>query len=323
MGGIVTVRGSSRGKVADQRRATIAALERGDSRAAVPIDQAFDRAAYIETTWKGSIVREGNVGADDTLWANFLERGANSARSVARVIEHGAPAERNWRGTAFFISDWLVMTNHHVLDSEETAAAAAMELAYEFNAAGEPRPVTRLRLDPERFFVAQQTGETLDYAVCAVAGRSGRKAPGKTFGHLPLIERRGKVTNGDPLNLIHHPSGGLKRVTIRESRLLGMAAHTLQYSGDTLGGSSGAPVLNDQWEVVALHFGGSPKRDENGRRLTVDGQLWEQGMPDAKAAYEFNVGTRVSVLVADLRKQARDLPASARALLTDAIGAAE
>jgi V8-like Glu-specific endopeptidase len=32
----------------------------------------------------------------------------------------------------------------------------------------------------------------------------------------------------------------------------------VQYTTDTLPGSSGSPVFNDNWEVVALHHAGGP-----------------------------------------------------------------
>jgi V8-like Glu-specific endopeptidase len=223
------------------------------------------------------------------------------------------PAEDRWQGTAFLISEWLAVTNNHVLDSPDAAATAGLEFNYEYSEDGKERRVQLLELDPERLFLSEQRD--------AVAVKTAASAPpGKSRGHLPLIAERGKTQNGDPVNLIHHPAGLHKRITVRESRVLGMDERTLHYSGDTLGGSSGAPVLNDQWEVVGLHFGGRPKRDSSNRRLTVNGALWDPSMPKELIAYDFNVATRVSSLVRELRNQAESLSPEGRDLLLESIG---
>jgi hypothetical protein len=44
--------------------------------------------------------------------------------------------------------------------------------------------------------------------------------------------------------------------SLNENRVTNIYRHYLQYTTDTLPGSSGSPVFNDDWEVVALHHGG-------------------------------------------------------------------
>lgn len=252
-------------------------------------------------TWPGlseDVEREGVIGTDDTVWSSFLPRGAACARAVGRVCWAAEPAETRSNGTGFLVAESLLLTNHHVLDSEQAAAESEVEFGFEYDHAGRESAAEVLALEPQRLFL---TDPALDFTVVAVAPSADGTPPGRRLGCLPLIARTGKVRNGEPLNLIHHPAGARKKVTIRESRLLAMAETTLSYSGDTLGGSSGAPVLNDQWEVVALHFGGKPCRDTRRRPLTVNGELWTPGMPESLKAYEFNVGSRVSRIVASLK----------------------
>lgn len=307
---------------ATQRVRTLLALDRGTPRAAATPAQRMARTAYLGSHWPvlgDEIIPEGFVGRDDTLWSSFLTRGARCAKSVARVIWKDRAAESRWQGTGFLISDRVVVTNHHVLDSPDTAAAAALEFNYEYDENGNERRGRVLQLDPDRLFLSGQRDGELDYAVIAVR-QHGSAAPGRSAGFLPLIAQRGKAQNGDPLNLIHHPAGLRKRITVRDSRLLGTDDLTLHYSGDTLGGSSGAPVFNDQWEVVGLHFGGKPRCDSDGQRLTVTGAVWDPSMPVESIAYEYNVGVRVSSLIRELRARAPSLKPDARALLTEAIG---
>lgn len=319
MPGIVEIPERVEEATARQRERTIDALERGAPQEAALPDQRELRAAYIADHWS-DIIPEGNVGVDDTLWSSFLSMGARRSRAIARVIWKDRPPQSNWQGTGFLISDWLVLTNHHVLESADAAAEAALEFDYEFDEHGRERRARQVELDPERLFLNFWREGELDYAVVAVAAGRNGAAPGKARGHLPLIARRGKAQNGEPLNLIHHPAGGRKRITVRDSRLLGADDYTLHYSGDTLGGSSGAPVFNDQWEVVGLHFGGKAKRNASGQKVLQDGTPWDPSIPTDKIAYEFNVGVRVSSLVRDMRERGAALGAEARGLLLDAIG---
>jgi V8-like Glu-specific endopeptidase len=306
---------------AAQRGRTVQALRKGKPEEAATDEQNKLRETYLRRNWPhlaDEIDPEGRVGADDTLWSSFLSRGAVCSRAVARVVWKDRPAETRWEGTAFLISDWVAVTNNHVVDSPETAAELGLEFDYEFDERGRERGARLYDLAPERLFLTFRRVPELDYALVAVAPRNGAP-PGKRRGYLPLVEQTGKAKNGEALNLIHHPGGARKRISIRESRLLGTDKYTLQYSGDTLGGSSGSPIFNDQWEVVGLHFGGKPKRDANGNKLTADGSIWEPSMGDDKVAYEFNVGTRVSRLIADARKRAAGL-GSGRDLLDAALG---
>jgi endonuclease G len=68
------------------------------------------------------------------------------------------------------------------------------------------------------------------------------------------------VSPGEYLTIIQHPSGGDKQIALRENQLLKIDTHTLWYRTDTSPGSSGSPVFNDVWQVVALHHSGVPKK---------------------------------------------------------------
>ncbi len=70
---------------------------------------------------------------------------------------------------------------------------------------------------------------------------------------------------------------------------------------DTAPGSSGSPVFNDQWEVVALHHMGVPKRNEHGDLLTLEGSHLGAGRRSGAAG------------VQGQRGHPREHPAAARA----------
>jgi endonuclease G len=84
----------------------------------------------------------------------------------------------------------------------------------------------------------------------AVRGRPELLAP---FGFNRLIESEGKAIIGDFVTIVQHPRGAKKQIALRENRIVDVPERFLHYSADTEPGSSGSPVFNDQWEIVALH----------------------------------------------------------------------
>ena len=119
-----------------------------------------------------------------------------------------------------------------------------------------------------------------DFTVVVVSTVDG--APGDRYGSTRLIAAPGKALRAERLNVIHHPNGDRKRISIRENRMVAEDDTWLRYTSDTEPGSSGAPVFNDQWEMVALHHGAIPRRNRAGRRLT---------------GYMANEGVRVSQII--------------------------
>lgn len=240
---------------------------------------------------------EGIVDQDDSVWLSFFDGGLAAARSVARVVE--IPARRPVRpvGTGSLVTDRLFLTNHHVCPSPEDAGGMAVQFGYEYDEVGGERPADQRELTPDALFV---TDPQLDFTLVAVAERDGQP-PGARYGHLPLIEQTGKVVIGEVLNVIHHPAGDRKRVSLRANRLVAMDDLWLRYESDTREGSSGAPVFNDQWEMIALHHGGVPATDAEGFELARDGRRWTEDMGEEALAYSGNEGARVSRIIRSLR----------------------
>jgi endonuclease G len=127
------------------------------------------------------------------------------------------------------------------------------------------------------------------------------------------VEQEGKVLVGESLNIIQHPNGEPKQLALRENKLLDVLPQFLHYHTDTAPGSSGSPVFNDQWEVVALHHSGVPRTDAQGRYLTRDGSLWTPAMGEHRIDWIANEGARISQVVNAL-KAAAGLNATALAL---------
>lgn len=260
-----------------------------------------------------NLLFERIIGATrDFLGVAFLEMGTQSNRSVGRIVTNLGGGRFSF-GTGFMVSPRLLLTNYHVLRSASDAAKSMVEFDFQLDRFGNPLTVDRYNLDPNSFFYNFQE---LDFALVAVSQNSqSGKQLNRDFNRL--IQQEGKATQGlDCLNIIQHPRGEMKQIVIRENKLVDLpdnpnwAAH---YAGDTEPGSSGSPVFNDQWELVALHHSGVPATDQAGNLLKIDGGIWRDGDDPAQVRYVANEGIRISRLVEHLNKA--NVKAHERALL--------
>ncbi|GAA0943718.1 trypsin-like serine peptidase [Virgisporangium aurantiacum] len=258
---------------------------------------------------------DGIVNKDDSLWVSFLSCGLAAARAVGRVVTAPSRAHPSLAvGTGALIGPSLFITNNHVIWSADDASAMGVQFGYEFADDGTESQPRYCAFVPERFFC---TDVELDFTVVAVADLDGAP-PGEAYATVPLIGRTGKAVRAEFLNVIHHPGGDRKRISIRENQMVAEDDLWLRYRSDARRGSSGAPVFNDQWEMVALHHGGVPMRDESGADLDVNGARWTPDMGEETKAYTANEGARVSRIVRRLREA--ELADAARQLIDDALG---
>lgn len=235
----------------------------------------------------------------DFLSVDFIARASQAIRSVGRIVVD-PPNARGSLGTGFMITERLLMTNHHVLETNRVAKHSTVEFDFQRGADGRLLPVQRFNLDPATFFHAD---ERLDYAVVAVEPVNAGGVSVNDYKFLELNPRLGKITLNEPLNIVQHPLGEMKQVVLRENRLLDLPEtpdFVAHYEGDTEPGSSGAPVFNDAWEVVALHHSGVPATNDEGQILDKDGDVWERGDDPENIEWVANEGIRVSRLARDL-----------------------
>ena len=242
---------------------------------------------------------------NDLMGLRFFEQGLQVANAVGRLHIRDERGQSQGYGTGFLVSPRLLLTNHHVLASAAQAKRSLVEFNFQESANAEMKPSRTFALAPSTLFLSDAD---LDYALVAVAA-DAQLSP---YGWLPLIEEQGKLLVGERVNIIQHPNGEAKQLAIRNNQVVDELELFLHYQTDTSPGSSGSPVFNDQWEVVALHHSGVPKRNKDGAVVTVDGRVWQEWMGEQRIAWEANEGVRVSRLVQHIRQQ--PLPAEAEPL---------
>jgi endonuclease G, mitochondrial len=230
----------------------------------------------------------------DFQFTAFLEQAIYVAHAVCRMTTQLGNGRESY-GTGFLVTPHLLLTNHHVLPTIETALASAAEFGYQQDRWGNIARPRRLSLDPTRFFI---NDKNLDFALVAVDSvNRDRNTP---WVWCPMIKDLGKIITLEHINIIQHPRGEVKQVVIRENRLIDFFEGkdiVLHYEADTEPGSSGSPVFNDQWEVVALHHSGVPRTDIKGNILKVDGKVWERGDDPYDIEWIANEGIRTSKIV--------------------------
>jgi V8-like Glu-specific endopeptidase len=225
--------------------------------------------------WKGQETTEGileKIIGENTLHPiAFLQRGLEVARSVAFV---------EGQGTGFLVSEDLFLTNNHVLPSSISLPNYTFCFNYENDFLGQAQPSEKYYAKSNGCFY---TNEKLDYTLVQLDGK-----PGKKWGWLSL--RGISIKIKDRVNIIQHPNGRPKEISFQNNFVEYLGGNVLQYTTATQEGSSGSPVLNNSWEVVALHHAG--------------GTIPE---PTTQQYYFRNEGILIEKILADLPSEIEEL----------------
>jgi endonuclease G len=188
--------------------------------------------------------RERQLEARPTLLdVAFLAKGLRVAPAVARIWVQYASGSAAV-GTAFRIGQDLLLTNHHVLfDRTGPATSVAIWFKYETDLDGHllahdvhGGEVESIAGDAEDDWAVVRASRPLDDAY-PILGLGGTR---------PLCV-------DDRVYIIQHPRGGPKQIGLHHNDVRYLDEKIVQYRTDTEGGSSGSPVFNERWEVVALH----------------------------------------------------------------------
>lgn len=285
-----------------ERETTLASLD-GDPLTSEPNTSrrraaSLRREASISNRPSGAEARQGP--RSNFVPVAFLEAGAMAARSVARVSLFGGSRT----GTGFLISPDLFITNFHVLPSPDHANAAEIEFELEVDPSGRTRPQTVYRLDADRLFIASDV-DLLDYVIVAVGERVSGPRQLQDFGYNALSASANKHAIGEFANIIQHPDGRPKEVVLQDNLIAARYETALHYLADTEPGSSGSPVFNNLWQVIALHHWGAVK--DPGAH------------PTGFAPDSVNEGIRISRIVKDITEQQDGLAAPGRELVINAL----
>lgn len=245
------------------------------------------------------IVRQGGFFLDVTAWRSRL------AELEGKICRLELPTEAGTHyGTGFLVADGVVMTNYHVIEpliqqqatgdsAVESSAATAVRLRFDYKATGDGATVYQgnvYRLAPYDWLidaspydqldlvsnlpVSPRPADHLDYALLRLDGTPGAEpidgatVPGApSRGSIALPGDNDGLVVGQPLFILQHPNAApLKLAFATESVLsLNQNRTRVRYATNTLGGSSGSPCFDADWNLVALHHSGDPRWQEGDR----------------------------------------------------------
>jgi endonuclease G len=253
------------------------------------------------------------VGKRDIVQLSYLYAALRAARAVCRIRVRGnSPAPPDF-GTGFLVAPGVLLTNHHVLDLADTASLSLAEFNVELDLNFVEAQPRLFNLLPDRLFI---TSADLDFTFVAVNSIATDGTPLSTFGWLPLMRESGKGVNGEYASIIQHPNGEAKQIVLRENQIIaldpeiyqGIGSAFIHYRSDTERGSSGAPVFNDQFDVVALHHKAVPAYNKNGERLARDGTVWTSERGEDELRWVANEGVRISAIFSALDRMTLSHP---------------
>lgn len=219
------------------------------------------QGATIEDTggWKDTDLSEDNlekiIGKESTLLdIAYLEVGLEKAKSVVRIeLSNGAT------GSGFLIDNNFIITNNHVIPDLETAKECAIQFNYQRSKDGLDLKVHTFKTDPDNGF-ATNSKDKFDWTVVKLKEDANKK-----WGALPL--RKNEIEKNDRVTIIQHPNGLHKQIAFYHNFVRYVDENVVQYLTDTLPGSSGSPVFDADWNLIALHHSGGNIREPGTKRL--------------------------------------------------------
>nr|WP_042180580.1 trypsin-like peptidase domain-containing protein [Kibdelosporangium sp. MJ126-NF4]CEL14461.1 hypothetical protein [Kibdelosporangium sp. MJ126-NF4]CTQ88826.1 hypothetical protein [Kibdelosporangium sp. MJ126-NF4] len=191
----------------------------------------------------------------------YLQHGLDRAGAVCRLtVTH--PTKR-CLGTGFRIGQRTLLTNHHVLYAGGMPAIDVVaEFGYELDTTGTLRKGTAVACAAESI----RGDRTHDFAIITVAEPIPEDVP------VLALERSVTVRAGDRVSIIQHPHGLPKKIAMHHNVVKYVDDDVVQYWTDTEAGSSGSPVFDDCWRVVALHHKWVPTSEDDGTAYRNQGR---------------------------------------------------
>ncbi len=265
---------------------------------------------------------------DPNFFNGFDDQSVYQALEDSEKIKQIMPISA---GTGFMVGRNYMLTAQHVINSSEKLKNFIAEFNYEKDLKGTVKKVTRYELDPDFYVSDPDLDYALVKLKEVSINEDSDSligVAGDNFGWIPMIrddkliapplslsqvesyemclkdfpdlqsrlakpDATGNISSlpGEPVSIIQHPKGRFKEIVLSNNRVQGISNNFLYYEADADYSSSGSPVFNAQWQLVALHHAYISERSSTSGQFNVIG-------------YE---GTRIFRIIDNLEAQANNL----------------
>ncbi len=103
-----------------------------------------------------------------------------------------------------------------------------------------------------------------------------------------ISSRELKKEANERMYIIGHPAGGTLQLSLQDNALLDYDNRLLHYRTPTVGGSSGSPVFDDNWNLVGIHHAGGN---------------YIRKLNDVRGMYQANEGIRINAIINALKEK--------------------
>lgn len=211
----------------------------------------------------------------------WRDRMARMENCVGCIVVNGAR-----KGSGFLVAPGVVMTNHHVVHG---AQWETIQVEFDYRAAADgsliPSRYYRVSGPPIALSPSHEVDHrhpkppapppddsALDYALLAVDGKPEEAAmpDGRPRGVIPPPKADPLLIPGMPLLILQHPKQPARYLETPDLHPLRFAfdvvtevnenASRVRYKVNTEPGSSGSPCYDPDWNLVALHHSGDPRK---------------------------------------------------------------
>ena len=224
------------------------------------------------------------------------------SKAVCRIKQNGRGI-----GTGFLVAENIIITNHHVISTEQEAENFSAEFEFEIGLPPQREllPSCEFVCDPSIFFLTSVLDgdpsipySGLDFTLVGIKSKSANGKSIKDYTPIALDGNKGKIIKGENCVIIQHPEGKPKKVALKNSAFFSETTTRIIYETDTQPGSSGSMVVAlGTGEVVALHHAGLPRTDDQNRILTKTGAIATNQTSEQDIAWIGNQGIKVSKIV--------------------------
>lgn len=197
-------------------------------------------------------------GSDERLSYDFFEGALRVQKSIVRLqvprVFKNMPDGKAGLGTGWLVTQQLVFTNHHVVAARKPNEAAATPAELRMQAeqtVGWFDYLTEAGTQAEcQSIELVCSNPKLDYALLRL-----KNTPVLAIRSPLRIAQHPVLRQADRLNIVQHPGGGPLKYAIRNNFYVGQGEgpNFIRYLTDTEKGSSGSPIFDDDWFVVAMH----------------------------------------------------------------------